>query len=133
MKTSLKSDDFYVQAQRNGRMRDFLSVNGILFLGELMMESAKVAELDPAKMSIDIDGHCAISLAYPSPATKLVTWLQIKEGKLSYYPRVGSKWQSKSLQIADPNLIQQFAEVLKENLPKNSKFAVKDNGNNPQL
>lgn len=133
MKSTLKSDEFYVQAQRNGRQRDFFSVTGLMFMGELMMEAAKLAGLDPSKMSIDIEGHSALSLCYPSPATRIVSSVQIKDGKLTYWKRGGPNWPTPSINVADPTMVQQFAEVMKASLPKHSKFAMKKNEDNPQV
>lgn len=129
MNTNLGSDDFYVLNPKSG---DHFSVAGLQFMGEMIDQAVRSIGWDPTKVCIGLN-YTHVWIGYPSAATKVVTDLHVKEGKLHYRPRLaeprvynGKQYkgypQMAHLPLAEPELIKNFGVILAANLPKTSKF-----------
>lgn len=154
MKSSLNFDDFYVVIGKhyNGDDDRRFSLLGLQFFSDLVTQAVEKAGLNPSQVVIKVGEnkyvYDAISIAWPTPSTALVTGLSIrndpvggsilvgerrgyKHGKMN---RKTGKWETSGLkredfqikiQMADPNILDLLAEAIKLSLPKNSKYVEK--------
>lgn len=144
MKSNLNFDDFFViiATKYNGTPDRRFSLLGLQFFSEFVTQAVEKAGLNPAEVTIRVGEqkyyYDGISIAWPSPATALITRLSIKtdpvDGAVLTGERRGhkygngSKWEDFQikLKMADPNIIDQLAAIIKMSIPKNSKFMEKE-------
>jgi hypothetical protein len=143
MKSNLNFDDFFVfvgQKYSGAQDRRF-SLLGLQFFTEFVTQAVVKAGLNPSQVTIRVGEqkyyYDGISIAWPSPATALLTRLSIKtdptDGAILTGERRGHRWGvtkaedfNIKLKMADPNIIDQLAEIIKLSIPKNSKFMEKE-------
>lgn len=129
-KIVLQADEFYIKNPNSGR---YFTMAGLQFISELLSKAVAEAKLDPAKILMGIDRTYThqngpltptIWIAYPSISTKLVSNLFVEDGRLKFYTRKGGWGSTTELLLADPDVFKLLGNILTENLPKNSKFAL---------
>ena len=144
MKSNLNFDDFFVIiGKKYGGKEDDrrFSLLGLQFFSEFVTQAVEKAGLNPAQVTIKVGEqkyyYDGISIAWPSPATVLISRLSIKsdqtDGAILTGERRGHRWGAGpkweefqfKLKMADPNIIDQLAELIKLSLPKNSKYVEK--------
>lgn len=148
MKSSLKADDFYVIMKNPGYDDEtpYFSVTGLMFMSELVLEAITKAGLEPAKVTIRVGANTyaqhndRLSIAYPSPRTSVVSHIRVVKNHLILARRGGKdigahsdkkgmwsdEWDlTDAIPLADPELVNKLAEIIKISLPKHSKYEKK--------
>ena len=150
MKSNLNSDDFFVLlGKKFGNQEDRrFSLLGVQFFSDFITQAVEKAGLSPSQVIINVGEkkyfYDVMSIAWPSPQTVLISGLtcktgdgaflvgtrrgfkygRYKDGKYTYPNGLREDFDFK-LNMADPNLLDQFAELIQKSLPKNSKYVEK--------
>lgn len=128
-------DEFFIirDGWNNTKDRRF-SLYGLQFITEFITQAVKLAGLNPSQVTIRVGEkelyHDVISIAYPSPSTTLLTRLTVSEGMLKFERRKTTKDEDyrslkTELNMANPNVQQELADIIRTVVPKNSKFMEK--------
>jgi len=154
MKSNLNFDDFFVIIGKhyNGEDDRRFSLLGLQFFSDLVTQAVEKAGLNPSQVVIKVGEnkyvYDAISIAWPSPSTAIITGLTIKNDPVGGSMLVGErrgykygkmnrktgKYEASNLkredfqikmQMADPNVLDKLAEAIKLSLPKTSKYVEK--------
>lgn len=141
MKSMLKADDFYVLKKRTSYsghswVDRWWSVPGLMFMSDIMLQAVEKAGLEPSKVVIRVGDFSSgasyndrISIAYPSPATTIVHDIKIEGNMLELVRRGKSRWDKNGtdkINLATPDLIDRITIIIKESLPKKSKYEKQD-------